>query len=156
MLRGKLTRLAAFLGAAVVATLTFGVVAHAAGFFIFVAAPQETTFSFNLAPTAVSGCITPSASIPIQVIGVDTTLGFRGVGQVSLLRISGSFLEWVGLDSTAGAAITQGFSGTAGTKIVFLDFSHKVQIEVCTADSFRVHNTNTSGSNHTGVVDVFF
>ena len=57
-----------------------------------------------------------------------------------MLRIPGSFLQWVGLESSAGAAITQGFSGVAGTHIVFLDFSHQVDIEVNTTDSFRVHN----------------
>jgi hypothetical protein len=79
------------------------------------------------------------------------------VGEVSLLRITGSFLEWVGLDSTAGAAITQGFSGAAGTKIVFINFNHTVQIEVCSPDSFRVHNLNPVGSAaDTGVVDLLY
>jgi hypothetical protein len=146
MLCRKLSRLATLLGAAVIGTLTFAVVAHAA--------PSEFSFSYSLAAGAVSSCVTPLAGIPNQIIGVDTTSGTRGVGEVSLLRIAGSFLEWVGLDSTAGAAITQGFSGVAGTKIVFLDFTHTCQIEVCTADSFRVHNT--SRITHTGVVDLFY
>lgn len=151
MLYRKLSRLATLLGAAVIATLTFAVVAHAA--------PSEFSFSYNLAPGAVSGCVTPLAGIPNQITGVDTTFGHRGVGQVSLLRIAGSFLEWVGLDSpnsplnepTTG---TSSFSSAAGTKIVFLDFNHTCQIEVCTADSFRVHNL--SGITHTGVVDLFY
>jgi hypothetical protein len=62
------------------------------------------------------------------------------VGYVTMLRIPANFLEWVGLESTAGAAITQGFSGVAGTHILYLDFSHQVDIEVNTTDSFRVHN----------------
>jgi hypothetical protein len=55
-------------------------------------------------------------------------------------RSPAAFLEWVGLESTAGAAITQGFSGAAGTHILYLDFAHQVDIEVNTPDSFRVHN----------------
>jgi hypothetical protein len=65
------------------------------------------------------------------------------VGQVTLLRVPGSFLEWVGLNSTAGAGITQGFSGTLGTNIVFLDFAHQVAIQVNSPDSFRIHNGST-------------
>jgi hypothetical protein len=141
-----LSRSATLLGAAAIATLTFAVVAHAA--------PSEFSFSYNLAAGAVTSCVTPLASIPNQIVGVDTTSGFRGVAQVSLLRISGAFLEWVGLESPSAAAITSGFSGTAGRHIVFLDFSHGVQIEVCTTDSFRVHNN--SSVTHTGVVDLFY
>jgi hypothetical protein len=137
MSRRKLSRLAALLGAAVVATLTCAIVVHAAGFFIFIAAPQELTFSYSLAPGAVSGCVTPSAGIPNQVIGVNTTSGVRGVGQVSLLRINAAFLEWTGLESPSAAAITSGFSGGAGAHIVFLDFVHRVQIEVCSPIAFE-------------------
>lgn len=95
---------------------------------------------YNLGSGANSGAIVPPASQSVLVMGCCNTVGFRGVGQVSLLRVPGSFLEWVGLNSTSGAAITQGFSGTAGTDILFIDFSHQVVIEVNTTDSFRVHN----------------
>ena len=87
------------------------VLAHASGFYIFVAAPQEYQFSYNLAAGAKTGAVTPYAGIPNQIIGVNTTPGFRGVGEVSLLRVAGSFLEWVGLETPSGAAITSGFSG---------------------------------------------
>jgi len=155
MLRTKLSRLATLLGAAVVVTLTLAVVAHA-GFFIFVGAPSDFAFSYSLGPGAASGCVTPIAGIPNQLIGVDTTVGSRGVGEVSLQRIAGSFVEWTGLESPSGAAITSGFNSATGTHIVFIDFNHKVQIEVCRPDSFRVRNTNTSGAAHTGVVDLWY
>jgi hypothetical protein len=73
-------------------------------------------------------------------MGTQTAFGFRGVGFVTMLRVPSSFLEWVGLNSTAGAGIAQGFSGAAGTNIVFLDFSHQVSIQVNSTDSFRIHN----------------
>lgn len=155
MLRRKLSRLVPLLGAAVIATLTFAVVVHASGFYIFVSAPQEFTFSYSLSPGAKTGPVTPLAGIPNQIIGVDTTLGYRGVGEVSLLRIAGSFLEWTGLETPNGAAITSGFSGSAGTHIVYIDFSHSVQVEVNSPDSFVVHNRSTSVT-HTGVVDLWY
>ncbi|HKB89983.1 MAG TPA: hypothetical protein VKC60_05635, partial [Opitutaceae bacterium] len=68
---------------------------------------------------------------------------FRGVGQVTMLHVPGSFLEWVGLEgpnSVAPSTITSGFSGTVGTHIVFLDFAQLVDIQVGSPDAFRVHN----------------
>ena len=56
--------------------------------------------------------------------------------------------EWVGLDSTAGAAITEGSSGTTGTKIVFIDFAHQVIVEVSGPDAIRVRNA--SGGQRAG------
>jgi hypothetical protein len=106
--------------------------------------PNAAIVGYSLAAGANSGAITPPASQAVHVMGVCNTLGTRGVGFVELLRVPGSFLEWVGLDSTAGAAITQGFSAAAGTKIVFLDFSHQVAIQVNSADTFRIHNGATA------------
>ena len=45
--------------------------------------------------------------------------------------------------SPASAAITSGFSGTAGTHIVYLDYSHLVDIQVASTDTFIIHNANT-------------
>jgi hypothetical protein len=88
-----------------------------------VVVPNSLTFAYNLAPGAVSAPVTLPANVPVQIMGTCLTVNFRGVGQVTALRIPNQFIEWVGLDSTAGAAITQGFSGAAGTKILFIDFS---------------------------------
>jgi hypothetical protein len=115
-----------------------------------VVVPNELTVGYSLAPGGVSAPITPPANIPVHVMGVQTALGFRGVGEVTLLHIPSSFIEWVGLESTAGAAITQGFSGAAGTHIVFIDFNHQVQIEVGSPDTIQVRNR--SSGVRTGVV----
>jgi hypothetical protein len=104
---------------------------------------NELTVPYSLAAGGVSAPITPPANIPVHVMGVQTALGFRGVGEVTLLHVPSSFIEWVGLESTSGAVITQGFSGAAGTHIVFIDFSHRVQIEVASPDTIRVHNLST-------------
>jgi hypothetical protein len=87
---------------------------------------QAATVFYNLAAGAVSAPIGVPANVPVHLVGVTTTFDVRGVGEAALLHIPASFIEWVGLDSTSGAAITQGFSGTAGTKIVFIDFTHQV------------------------------
>lgn len=130
--------------AGVVAMLTFAVVAPAIQTIV---TPNAASFSYSLAAGGISPSFVPVSNQPVLVMGVQLALGFRGVGQVTLLRIPGSFLEWVGLESTAGAAITQGFSAVAGTHIVFLDFSHQVDIEVASADAMRVHNTSTGARN---------
>ena len=138
--RKRLSRPVALLLAAVVATLTLATVARATQ---TISTPNAALVSYSLAAGANSGAIVPAANQSVLVMGTQLALGFRGVGHVTMLRIPGSFLEWVGLNSTAGATIAQGFSGTAGTHIVFLDFSHQVNLQVNTTDSFRVHNAST-------------
>lgn len=140
-------RPARLLLAGIVAMLTFAVVAPAIQ---TITTPNAATFSYALAAGGISGAFFPVASQPVLVMGCQNEVGFRGVGQVTLLRVPGNFLEWVGLESTAGAAITQGFSAALGTHIVYLDFSHQVDIEVNSADSFRIHNS--SGGFRSGVV----
>jgi hypothetical protein len=123
--------------AVVIATVTFAVIAQATQ---TITTPNAAFVSYNLAAGANSAAVFPAANQAVLVMGTCTTLNFRGVGHVTMLRIPGSFLEWVGLESHAGAAITQGFSGVAGVHIVYLDFAHQVDIEVNTPDSFRIHN----------------
>jgi hypothetical protein len=123
--------------AGVVATLTVAVIAQGTQ---TITTPNAAFVSYNLAAGANSAGIFPVANRAVMVMGTCTTLNFRGVGHVTMLRIPAQFLEWVGLESTSGSAITQGFSGVAGTHILYLDFSHQVDIEVNTTDSFRVHN----------------
>jgi len=133
----------------VVATLTLAVVAQATQ---TITTPNAVSFTYALGAGGSTGGIGVPSNVPILVMGVQTNVGFRGVGHVTMLSIpgAGGFLEWVGLESTAGAAITQGFSGTLGTHIVFLDFAHQVDIEVNSATSFRVRNS--SGAARAGRV----
>ena len=144
-----ITRVAQLLLTGVVATLTLAIVAHATQ---TITVPNAASVSYALAAGANSGAITPVADAPVLVMGVQTAVGNRGVGHVTMLRplVLPNFLEWVGLESTAGAVITQGFSGALGTHIVYLDFSHTVDIEVNTPTSFRIHNGNAAAQ--TGVV----
>jgi hypothetical protein len=106
--------------------------------------PNAAFISYNLAAGENSAPITPASNRSVLVMGCCTTLNFRGVGQVSLLHIPSSFIEWVGLETTSGAVITQGFSGTAGTHILYLDFSHQVDLKVASTDTILIHNGSTA------------
>jgi hypothetical protein len=134
----KSSRLGRWMLASTVAITTFAVVTQAT---TTITVPNAVTLSYNLAATGISGAITPASSVPVLVMGVCTTSGDRGVGHVTLQRVPGNFLIWVGLESTAGAAITQGFSNGTGIHIVYLDFGHDVDIEVAANQSIRVHNS---------------
>jgi hypothetical protein len=151
MLGKTVSRIRTLLLAGVVVVLALGVATHAAQ---TITTPNEASFGYNLAAGANSAAITPAANTPVLVQGVQTALGYRGVGHVSLLRVPSSFLEWTGLESPASAAITAGFSGTAGTHIVYLDYSHTVDIRVNSTDTFVVHNGN--GIAMTGVVTLIW
>jgi hypothetical protein len=138
----KLSRCLGLLVAALIATLTLAITARAVE---VLSIPDAAFINYTLAAGANSAPITvpltdAGPGSGVLVMGVCNTLGFRGVGFVTLLRVPSSFLEWVGLESTAGASITQGFSGAPGTHIVFIDFAHQVDIEVNNANSIRVHN----------------
>jgi hypothetical protein len=120
-----------------------------------VSVPNEATFPYSLGANGNSAPIfVPVAFQPVQVMGVQNAIGVRGVGQVTLLRVPGSFLEWVGLESPSAAAITSGFSGTVGKHIVFIDFAHQVDIQVASPDSFRIHNA--SGGTRFGNVTLIW
>ncbi|HLV88078.1 MAG TPA: hypothetical protein VKV39_13925 [Candidatus Sulfotelmatobacter sp.] len=147
----NISRTRTLLLAGVVIVLTFAVAGHAAQ---TITTPNEAVFNYNLAAGASSAAVTPASNTPVLVQGVQTTLGYRGVGHVSMLHVPSSFLEWTGLESPAAAAITSGFSGTAGTHIVYLDFSHLVDIRVNGPDTFVVHNANTI--EQTGVVTLIW
>ena len=151
MSRTVLSRFGTLLAVAIVAFTTFAITLHAAQ---TITTPNETFFTYNLAAGASSAAITPIANAPVLVQGVQTTLGYRGVGHVSLLRVPSSFLEWTGIESPAAAAITSGFSGTKGTHILYLDYSHLVDLQVDTTDSFVIHNGNSIAQ--TGIVTLIW
>jgi hypothetical protein len=140
MQKASLSRFFTLLLAAAVVFATMAVTVHAAQ---TISTPNEVVLNYNVAAGANGVAVTPAANVPVFVQGVQTAVGFRGVGHVSMLHVPSSFLEWTGIESPAAAAITSGFSSVAGTHIVYLDFSHLVDIQVDTADSFRIHNGNT-------------
>jgi hypothetical protein len=114
-------------------------------------AVHKQVIGFNLAAGASSPDIFLPRNTPIQLMGVTLTVGFRGVGQASLLSIDNSFVEWTGLNSTANGTVTSGYSGTTDTHIVQIDYSGDVWVVVGnsggsgngTRDTIRVNNTST-------------
>jgi hypothetical protein len=135
----KFSRPGAILLATVVAIITSMVVANATQ---TITAPNAAFISYSLAFGANSAAITPAAGRAVLVMGCCTTVGDTGVGQVSLQRTSGSVIYWIGLESVSAgaAAITQGGSNAVGTHIVYIDYSHHVDIQMASADTIRVHN----------------
>jgi len=151
MKRYTTSKLAPLILAALVGTLTVAVAVQTTQ---VITTPNATFISYNLAADANSGAITPAENQAVLVMGVQTTIGYRGVGNVTLLHVPSSFLEWVGLESPSKATITSGFSGTAGTHIVYLDYSQEVDIQVNSTDTFRIHNG--SSAQRTGNVTMIW
>ncbi|HTU43327.1 MAG TPA: hypothetical protein VMF10_16580 [Candidatus Aquilonibacter sp.] len=141
MNQSRFSRIMTLLVAGFVAVVTLNVAMHATQ---TISTPNAAKVSYNLAAGASSTAVTPAESVPVLVMGVQNNLGYRGVGHVSLLHVPSSFLEWSGIESPASATITSGFSGTAGTHIVYLDYSHLVDIQVASTDTFIIHNANSS------------
>lgn len=136
----SISTLGRLLPAVCVTVVTLTIMAHAVQ---TVVTPNALNVTYNLAAGANSAAVTPSSSTPVLVMGVQNNSGYRGVGEVTLLRVPSSFLEWTGIESPYSAAITSGYSGVAGTHIVYLDYSHTVDIRVNTTDTFIIHNGNS-------------
>jgi len=122
---------------------------------ITISVPNAVSFPFNIPAGSTMTIGVPAIDRPILFMGATTTVGDRGVGHVSLLRANAApgFLMWVGQESQP-TAITQGFSATAGTHIVYIDFSHLVNVTVNNATSIRIRNA--AGSARAGVVTMIF
>jgi hypothetical protein len=140
MKQSRLSRVSKLLLAAAVATVAVSISMHATQ---TVVTPNASKISYNLVAGGNSASVNPAENTPVLVMGVQNDLGYRGVGQVSMLHVPSSFLEWTGIESPAAAAITSGFSASAGTHIVYLDYSHLVDIQVASADTFIIHNANS-------------
>src|SRR6266478_5650013 len=103
------------------------------------------------APGASSAAITPASNRSVLVMFCNTGVpGLTGqntlVGQVSLLHIPSYFIQWFGFESTTGnnsSTVTSGLGGFVGRHIVWLDVAQRVDIQVASADTIRVHNGNS-------------
>jgi hypothetical protein len=156
----KVSRFVTLLIGLIATGLAIGVVEQAAA---TTPVPNSLVVGFSVAAGGNSGGITPPPSVPVSVTAVDTTSGFRGVGHLSLLRIAGNFLEWVGLDSPNTALGTSGGingygpgsgGSPVGTTMCRIDFSHSVVLQLASGDAFVVHNGGSG--THTGVVTLIW
>ena len=133
----KFSRPGVILMATVVATITSICVVNATQ---TITTPNAAFISFNLAAGASSAAITPATNRSVLVMGC-TTGG--GIGQVSLLHIPSTLIEWVGLEGYSGPSTTTTTAGgtkIAGTHIVYINYDHTVDIQVASADTIQIHN----------------
>ena len=130
----KSSRWAAILLAAVVAIITSAVVANATQ---TITTPNAAFFSYSLLPGADLGPITPASSRSVLILGCSTTN--QAVAQVTLQRMPGFGLVWVGLEQNG--AVTRGLSAQAGTHIVSIGSSNEVNIVTASIDTIIVHNS---------------
>ena len=141
----KFSRPGVMLLAIVVAIITSMVAANATQ---TITAPNAAFISYSLAPGANSAAITPATNRPVLVMFCNTGVpGLTGqntlVGQVSLLHIPSWFIQWFGFESVSIPTLTSGLGGLVGRHIVWLDGAQRVDIQVASADTIRVHNGNS-------------
>jgi hypothetical protein len=116
---------------------------------------SDKKVTYNLAAGAKSAPIAiPATDTPVSLTCVQNSVGFRGVGQATILRVGSvlpKFLEWVGTD-IATSAVTSGFSSIAGTHIIYCDYEGKtVDLQVEDANHIQIVNNNSSQA--TGVIN---
>ena len=131
--------------AAIVATVTLAVAAHAAQ---TITTPNAASFTYDVGPGANSGNITPAADKPVMILAdqIGTVCDCDHVGSSLMTVVNSSVdreLVWNGFESNKGG-LTEGFSPVLGTHIMFIDFGHVVDLEVSNATSFHVHNASTT------------
>ena len=138
----KSSRWAAMLLATVVGVITCLAMANATQ---TITTPNAAFISYNLTAGANSAAITPVSSRSVLVMGCDTDGGDQGVGQVSLMLLPSGGIQWAGYESFNSLApvTTGGATATAGAHIVFIDFTHHVEIQVASTNTIRIHNGST-------------
>jgi len=146
----KLGRIGVLAASAIAAMMAAGVVSEAA---ITITAPNTTVVNYTLAPGATSAAIEPPSTSAVLLGGISSTAGNFGVGTINLVHITSTVINWVGQESATGA-ITHGGTTTPGTHVVFLDASHKVDVEILSADELVVHNA--AATTETGKIKLIW
>jgi hypothetical protein len=124
----------------------------AAGLMAILSGPafaNEIQVGYNLAAGATSGAIViPAFNTPVSVTCVQSNVGFRGIGQATMLKtsVAPQFLEWVGMD-VATSAVTSGFGSTKGQHVIYCDYTGKtVDMQVSAANSIQIVNTGSTAA----------
>jgi len=123
----------------VVATLS-EVVGKAA---VTISTPNSVVVNYTLAAGATSSPIAPATNQPVIIIGSNIGTTDSGVSTLTLVRIPGVMMRWVGMEAGTGATVHNG-SAALGTHIIWLDQSNKVALEVFSADDFVINNASTA------------
>ena len=139
-MKAKMQRYGILLAGVVVCVLAASVVAKATQ---TLTVPNAAFYTYNLAAGANSSPITPVPNQAVLMIGSQTAVGYRGVAMATILRVPSSFIEWTGVESPSAAAVTSGFAAAPGAHVLYLDFSHLVDVQVASADTIYIHNGNS-------------
>ncbi len=127
-----------------------GIAAHATP-----AWASDKKVSYKVAAGATSAPIlVPATDTPVSLTCVQNSVGFRGVGQATLLRVGATlpqFLEWVGTD-IATSAISSGFGSNPGIHIIYCDYEGKT-VDLQVKDANHIQIVNTSSVQATGVIN---
>jgi hypothetical protein len=117
---------------------------------------NEFQLSFSVAAGATSIPITvPAYNTPVSVTCVQNTLGNRGVGEATVLRVNPpTALEWVGMDVANGGTPSIGFSSSAGAHIIYCDFAKLVDLQLASATQMQI--TNTDSATQTVVINFVY
>jgi hypothetical protein len=148
-------RPAQFVVAAIVVIATLTVLAHAAQ---SLATANRVSVAYKLKPGANGANITPASNMPVTIIAdqIGTDCGCDNVGSSLMTVVNSSNdkeLVWNGFESDEGG-LTEGFTSVAGSHIMYIDFSHVVDLEVSNATSFHVHNAG--GETYNGNVTLIW
>jgi hypothetical protein len=118
------------------------------------ACANQIQATYHLAAGATGSPIAiPATNTPVSVTCTQNEVGFRGVGQATILRTAAApqFLEWVGMD-IATNTVTSNFGNTKGTHIIYCDYTGKtVDMQVSGAGTIQI--VNTSSNTASGVIN---
>jgi hypothetical protein len=131
--------MAGLISAVTVATVTLAVTAHAVQ---TIRTANAFTMSFSLSPGQGTGAITVAANSPTLVMGDTTPGNDPGLSEMTVATAPVSIM-WNGIESNGGGFTTGVNDGFAGTHMMFIDNMHCVDIEVNSANSFKVVSSNT-------------
>ena len=131
-------------GSFVVMISAVRIVARAA---VTITTPNSATVSYTLAPGATSGAITPVTNQPVLLMGANMTATDFSVSSVTLIHVPSTMIRWIGLEANPSATVIHGGSAAPGTHVVYLDYNHKVDVEVFSADEFVIHNGSTGSES---------
>lgn len=152
------SRLPGVILAVLIAVTTLAIVGNAIQ---TITTPNMSNTAYALAPGANSANLTiPVFNSPVLLMGNCTTVGRRGVAQVTIHRTSVAplFLQWVGLSSPFGPTVVgDWWPGGVNPHIVWLDFAHQVELRVVSASQVDVRSLIPAGGPvATGVVTMIW
>jgi multisubunit Na+/H+ antiporter MnhB subunit len=146
-------RPAKFILAVIVGALTLAVVGHATQTIV---TSNSAVYTYTLNPGQTGENISPPADTPVWITAdqTGTVCGCDDVGSSFMTLVNSSVdreLVWNGFESNKGG-LTAGFNPTLGTHIMYIDFSHLVDLEVNNGTSFHVTNSSSNGATANGSV----